>query len=97
MVDGQFDKNTGAITLRATFPNPEGVLRNGNTGKIRLEKHYLEALLIPQLATIEIQDKIFVYKLNDDNKVSQQPITDRKSTRLNSSHVKTSYAVFCLK
>ncbi len=75
MVDGQFDKNTGAITLRATFPNPEGVLRNGNTGKIRLEKHYLEALLIPQLATIEIQDKIFVYKLNDDNKVSQQPIT----------------------
>src|SRR5690606_1227774 len=75
MVDGQFDKNTGAITLRATFPNPEGVLRNGNTGKIRLEKHYLEALLIPQLATIEIQDKIFVYKVNDDNKVSQQPIT----------------------
>lgn len=75
MVDGQFDKNTGSITLRATFPNPEGVLRNGNTGKIRLEKHYQDALLIPQLATIEIQDKIFVYKVNDDNKVSQQPIT----------------------
>ncbi|TYR35764.1 efflux RND transporter periplasmic adaptor subunit [Sphingobacterium phlebotomi] len=75
MIDGQFDKNTGAITLRATFPNPEGILRNGNTGKIRLEKHYLEAVLIPQLATIEIQDKIFVYKVNDDNKVSQQSIT----------------------
>ena len=35
MVDGQFDKNTGAITLRATFPNSKGLLRSGNTGKVR--------------------------------------------------------------
>lgn len=74
MVDGQFDKNTGAITLRAKFPNPEGVLRNGNTGRIRLEKKYHQALLVPQLATIEIQDKTFVYTVSKDNKVSQQPI-----------------------
>ncbi|PRD47842.1 efflux RND transporter periplasmic adaptor subunit [Sphingobacterium haloxyli] len=75
MVDGQFDKHTGAITLRATFPNPEGVLRNGNTGRIRLEKRYQDVLLVPQLATIEIQDKIFVYTVTSDNTVSQQPIT----------------------
>ncbi|GGH26134.1 efflux RND transporter periplasmic adaptor subunit [Sphingobacterium alkalisoli] len=75
MVDGQFDKNTGAITLRATFSNPAGILRNGNTGRIRLEKQYHEILLVPQLATVEIQDKIFVYAVNDDHKVIQQPIT----------------------
>lgn len=75
MVDGQFDKNTGAITLRATFNNPEGVLRNGNTGRVRLQKKYTQALLVPQLATLEMQDKIFVYTIGKENKVVQQPIT----------------------
>ncbi len=75
MVDGQFDKNTGAITLRATFNNPEGVLRNGNTGRVRLQKKYAQALLVPQLATLEMQDKIFVYTVGKENKVVQQPIT----------------------
>lgn len=75
MVDGQFDKNTGAITLRATFKNPEGVLRNGNTGRVRLQKKYEQALLVPQLATLEMQDKIFVYTVGKENKVVQQPIT----------------------
>lgn len=75
MVDGQFDKNTGAITLRATFNNPEGVLRNGNTGRVRLQKKYTQAFLVPQLATLEMQDKIFVYTIGKENKVVQQPIT----------------------
>ena len=74
MVDGQFDKNTGAITLRATFKNPQGVLRNGNTGKILIPKSFSETMLVPQLSTVEIQDKIFVYVLTKDNKVKQQPI-----------------------
>lgn len=75
MVDGQFDKNTGAITLRATFKNPEGVLRNGNTGRVRLQKKYDNTLLVPQMATLEMQDKIFVYTVSKENKVVQQPIT----------------------
>lgn len=75
MVDGQFDKNTGAITLRATFSNPEGILRNGNTGRVRLQKKYSNTLLVPQLATLEMQDKIFVYMVGKENKVVQQPIT----------------------
>ncbi len=74
MVDGQFDKNTGAITLRATFQNPEGILRSGNTGKIRIEKKYNQTLLVPQMATLEMQDKIFVYIVDSKNKVSQQSI-----------------------
>lgn len=74
MVDGQFDKNTGAITLRATFPNKEGLLRSGNTGKIRLGKQHAKVLLVPQMATLEMQDKIFVYTVNDSNKVTKQAI-----------------------
>lgn len=74
MVDGQFDKNTGSITLRATFPNPDGLLRSGNTGRIRLSKSIDQALLVPTAATLEMQDKIFVYTVGKDNKVMQQPI-----------------------
>lgn len=75
MVDGQFDKNTGAITLRATFPNAGGTLRSGNTGKIRLGIQHNDAILVPQSATVEMQDKIFVFTLNKANKVNKMPIT----------------------
>ncbi|MBU2060653.1 MAG: efflux RND transporter periplasmic adaptor subunit, partial [Bacteroidetes bacterium] len=56
MIDGQFDKNTAAITVRATFPNANGILRSGNTGKVRLQIQHDDAILIPQSATIEMQD-----------------------------------------
>jgi membrane fusion protein (multidrug efflux system) len=75
MIDGQFDKNTGAITVRATFANTLGLLRSGNTGKVQLSMQHVHAILVPQSATIEIQDKIFVYAVSDSNKVSKQPIT----------------------
>ncbi|MBK1440023.1 efflux RND transporter periplasmic adaptor subunit [Parapedobacter sp. ISTM3] len=74
MVDGQFDRNTGAITLRATFPNEHGLLRSGNTGKIRLSMLHDNALIVPQSATVELQDKIFVYAVDDSNKVVKRPI-----------------------
>lgn len=75
MVDGQFDKNTGAITLRATFPNANGTLRSGNTGRIRLGIQHEDAILVPQSATIEMQDKIFVFTVDKENKVNKMPIT----------------------
>ena len=75
MVDGQFDKTTGAITLRATFPNTNGTLRSGNTGKIRLGINHDDAILVPQSATIEMQDKVFVFTLNKENKVNKMPVT----------------------
>jgi membrane fusion protein (multidrug efflux system) len=75
MVDGQFDKTTGAITLRATFPNANGTLRSGNTGKIRLGLQHDDAILVPQSATIEMQDKVFVFTVSKDNKVTKMPIT----------------------
>ena len=75
MVDGQFDKTTGAITLRATFPNADGTLRSGNTGKIRLGLQHDDAVLVPQSATVEMQDKVFVFTVNKENKVTKMPIT----------------------
>lgn len=75
MVDGQFDKNTGAITLRATFPNANGTLRSGNTGRVRLGIKHNDAILVPQSATIEMQDKVFVFTVNKENKVTKAPIT----------------------
>lgn len=75
MIDGQFDKNTGAITVRASFPNAQGLLRSGNTGKIRLSLLHNDALIVPQSATIDMQDKVFVFALADSNKVKKVPIT----------------------
>lgn len=75
MVDGQFDKTTGAITLRANFPNAKGLLRSGNTGRVRLGITHNNAILIPQSATVEVQDKVFVYAVSKDNKVNKIPVT----------------------
>lgn len=74
MVDGQFDKTTGAITLRAKFSNPNRLLRSGNTGKIKISIQHENSIVIPQAATIEIQDKLFVFLVNKKNSVARQPI-----------------------
>jgi membrane fusion protein (multidrug efflux system) len=75
MIDGQFDKTTAAITIRASFANPDGLLRAGNTGKIRLGLQHKDALAVPESATIEMQDKVFVFAVADSNKVEKRPIS----------------------
>jgi membrane fusion protein (multidrug efflux system) len=74
-IEGQFDKTMGAINFRATFPNPQRALRSGSTGKIRIPQFFKETLVVPQDATFEIQDKVFVFALSDSNKVESRPIT----------------------
>ena len=74
VIDGQFDKTTGSITVRAKFPNPQGLLRSGNTGKIQLSFQHTNTLIVPQSATIEVQDKVFIFLLTDSNKVKKQAI-----------------------
>lgn len=74
MVDGQFDKTTGAITLRAKFPNTNGLLRSGNTGKVKISIQHENTIVIPQDATIEIQDKVFVFLVDKKNAVTRQPV-----------------------
>lgn len=73
-VSGQFNQSMGTISFRATFPNPEGLLRSGNTGTIRIPRTVSTALVIPQESTFEIQDKVFVFVLADSNKVMSTPV-----------------------
>lgn len=73
-IEGQFDKTTGAISFRATFPNPGGILRTGNTGKVRIPQQFNDALVVPIEATFEVQDKVFVFAVGDSNKVASRPI-----------------------
>jgi membrane fusion protein, multidrug efflux system len=75
IVEGQFDKTMGAINFRATFPNGNGLLRSGNTGRIRVPRQLTKSVLIPQEATFELQDKVFVYTVLDSNKVEGRPVT----------------------
>ncbi len=69
LVEGQFDKSIGAITFRATFPNAEGLLRTGITGKVLIPSVSNGTISVPQTATYEIQDKVFVFAVSDSNKV----------------------------
>jgi len=73
-ISGQFDQATGSVRIRAVFPNPGGLLRSGNTGKVVLESLYHDVLLVPQAATVELQDKVFVVLLGNGNRVQKQVI-----------------------
>jgi membrane fusion protein (multidrug efflux system) len=81
-VEGQFDKTMGAITFRATFPNAAGLLRSGNTGRVSIPRNHAQALVVPQEATFELQDKVLVFVVSDSNKVASRPIRikDQSST-----------------
>lgn len=74
IVEGQFDKTMGAISFRATFPNPGGIIRTGNTGKVRIMQSLSSTLIIPQEATFEMQDKVYVYAVTEGNKVTRKAI-----------------------
>ena len=66
-VSGLVDNATGASSARALFPNPSGMLRSGNTGRLIMPHVADSALVIPQKATYELQDLRYVYALNDSN------------------------------
>lgn len=69
IVSGQFDKTMGAISFRAVFPNSQGLLRSGISGRVRIPEPHPSAIVVPQEATFERQDRVFVYALADSNKV----------------------------
>lgn len=74
-IEGQFDNETGNIAFRAKFPNPELLLKHGETGKVRMTVPVRNALIIPQKATYELQDKVYVFVIDKDNKVKSKNIT----------------------
>lgn len=74
-VEGQFDNETGNIAFRAKFPNPDMLLRHGETGKVLMIVPLRNALLVPQKATYELQDKVYVFVVDKNNIVKSRNIT----------------------
>lgn len=73
-VSGVVTAGTGAVTLRADFPNPKGLLRSGGSATVIVPTTLTRAIVIPQGATYELQDRKFVYKVVDGKAVSV-PVT----------------------
>ena len=74
LVEGEFDKNTGSIPFRAKFPNPEYLLKHGETGRVQFNIAVKNAIIIPQKSTYELQDKIYVYVVDQNNVVRSRLI-----------------------
>lgn len=73
-VSGVIDNATGAAVVRALFDNTNQMLRSGSTGKVIIPNVHKDAIVIPQKATFELQDRKFVYTLNDSNMTVSTPI-----------------------
>ena len=70
-LEADFDNETGNIAFRATFPNPEGLLRHGETGNILVRQPIRNAIIIPQKATMEVMDKKYIFLIDKNNVVHQ--------------------------
>lgn len=73
-ISGVINSSTGSVSLRADFPNPDRLLHSGATGNVQLVSKYHDVMLIPQSATMSLQDKTIVYKVVDGKAVAT-PIT----------------------
>jgi membrane fusion protein (multidrug efflux system) len=75
VIESEFDNETGNIAFRAIFPNSNQLLKNGETGKVRMTIPLKNAVVIPQKATYEIQDKIYVFIVDKNNRLKSKEIT----------------------
>lgn len=73
-ISGTVDEGTGAVSLRAVFENPRHLLRNGGSGSVSVPTRFSKRIIIPQSATYELQNRIFVWKVVD-GKTQSAPIT----------------------
>lgn len=78
-ISGVIDPATGTVSLRAVFPNPEGLLTSGGSGNVIIPVQRQNCMVIPQTATFELQDKVFVYTVAD-GKAQSMPV---QVTRVN--------------
>ncbi|HXD93655.1 MAG TPA: efflux RND transporter periplasmic adaptor subunit [Bacteroidia bacterium] len=74
-IEADFNNETGNIAFRATFPNPNGLLRHGETGNIQMTIPLKNAIIIPQKATFEILEKKYVFVVDKDKVVHSREIT----------------------
>lgn len=82
-INGQVDRTTGAVSLRASFPNVGNILRTGSTGTLKISEVKKAVIQIPQVATSDLQDKTFVYVLDDNNQVKRRAITIKGKSKDN--------------
>ena len=75
LIESEFNNETGNIAFRARFANPNRLLKHGQTGKVLMTMPLRNALIIPQKATYEIQDKLFVFVVDKNNVVKSRAIT----------------------
>ena len=69
-ISGVIDTSTGSVQLRAAFPNKGGLLHSGGAGSIILPVNYTDCIVVPQVATFELQNKVYVYKVEDGKATS---------------------------
>lgn len=81
-VTGQIDANTGTVSFRAVFDNPNMLLTNGNSGTIKIPNTYENALVVPQSATYEQQGQTYVYTVGEGNAATSTLITVEDKTDL---------------
>lgn len=74
-IESEFNSETGNIAFRARFPNPNRLLKNGETGKVQMTVPLRNALIIPQKATYEIQDKKYVFVVDKNGVARSTNIT----------------------
>lgn len=74
-IESEFDSETGNIAFRARFPNPDHLLKNGETGSVVMTVPLKHVLIIPQKATYEVQDKIYVFVVDKNNQLKSRSIT----------------------
>lgn len=79
-VTGQINSNTGTVSFRAVFDNPNYLLTNGNSGTIQIPTFYKNATVVPQSATFERQGQTYVYKVGENNTVASTIITIKDKT-----------------
>jgi membrane fusion protein, multidrug efflux system len=73
-IEADFNNENGNIAFRATFPNPKGLLRHGETGNVIATTPLKNALIIPQKATFEVLEKKYVFVVDKDNTIRQREI-----------------------
>lgn len=78
VIEADFNNQTGTIPFRADFPNPDRLLRHGQTGNVLMQSPINNAVLVPQKATFEILDQHYVYRIGEDGRVVQQRVEVRE-------------------
>jgi len=79
-INGLINANTGSANFRAAFANPKGLLRSGGSATVRIPTELKNAIIIPQTATYQLQDKRFVYLVDDKNEVKNVVVTTMDNT-----------------